>query len=394
VQQSSSYLAELVRINDTLIWSWDRMDSFVAAVRIIRDTVGATLAPSFLVDATGTRLELVGGARERAALEPDFSSMPAYTHLREPWINDGEWPVCAADHLDSEAWRILPDDFKAWFGEVGIVVAIHADGRHLGAVLLTFDPPRRLTEEELEFCAVAGRILGSALYRWQVLGREREMGALEERRRLSEELHDDLSQQVASLGLLVETMKLDAAGIDGDIAEDIRQLDRRVTALRKHLRHQMLGLRADAEMVEGALVDQVAERIAHFEQQWQTPVSFSCTCPAEVDDEAPLAVSAQLLRVLQESLANIVLHARATRVQIRLGYAQTLVRLEIQDDGVGFDLESVPDSRLGVLIMRQRMEQIGGSLTISPVPDGGMLIVAEAPIGQRRRVTLEVPGHA
>ena len=69
MQQSSSYLAELVRLNDTLIWSWDRMDSFVAAVRIIRDTVGATLAPSFLVDPTGTRLELVGGARERAALE-------------------------------------------------------------------------------------------------------------------------------------------------------------------------------------------------------------------------------------------------------------------------------------------------------------------------------------
>lgn len=393
MQQSSSYLAELVRLNDTLIWSWDRMDSFVAAVRIIRDTVGATLAPSFLVDATGTRLELVGGARERAALEPDFSSMPAYTHLREPWINDGEWPVCAADHLDSEAWRILPDDFKAWFGEVGVVVAIHADGRHLGAVLLTFDPPRRLTEEELEFCAVAGRILGSALYRWQVLGREREMGALEERRRLSEELHDDLSQQVAGLGLLVETMKLDAAGLDGDIAEDIHQLDRRITALRKHLRHQMLGLRADAEMVEGAFVDQVTERIGQFEKQWQIPVSFSCTCPAEVDDEAPLAVSAQLLRVLQESLANVVLHARASRVQIRLGYAQTLVRLEIQDDGVGFDLESVPDSRLGVLIMRQRMEQIGGSLTINPVPGGGTLIVAEAPIGQRRRVTLEVPGH-
>lgn len=394
MQQSSSYLAELVRINDTLIWSWDRLDSYVAAVRVIRDIVGATLAPSFLVDPTGTRLEFVGGARERAALEADFPSLPAYRHLREPWINDGEWPVCAADHLDSEAWRILPDDFKEWFGEFGVVVPIHADGRHLGAVLLTFDPHRRLTEAELEFCAVAGRILGSALYRWQVLGREREMGALKERRRLSEELHDDLSQQVASLGLLVETMKLDAVGIGGDIAEDIRQLDRRVTALRKHLRHQMLGLRSDAEMVEGALVDQVSARIEQFEQQWQIPVSFSCTCPEEVDDEAPLAVSAQLLRVLQESLANIVLHARASRVQIRLGYAQTLARLEIQDDGVGFDLESVPDSRLGVLIVRQRMEQIGGSLTISPGPGGGTLILAQAPIGQRRRVAVEVPGHA
>lgn len=142
--------------------------------------------------------------------------------------------MCAADHLDSEAWRILPDAFKDWFGESGVVVPIHADGRHLGAVLLTFDTNRRLTQTETEFCAVSGRILGSALYRWQVVSRERELGALEERRRLSDELHDELSQQVASLGLLVETMKLDVSGGDTNIVEDIHQLDRRVVQLRNN----------------------------------------------------------------------------------------------------------------------------------------------------------------
>ena len=92
MQQSSSYLAELVRLNDTLIWSWDRMDSFVAAVRIIRDTVGATLAPSFLVDPTGTRLELVGGARERAALE----WTEALTLIAQGGVSDAAYATASA----------------------------------------------------------------------------------------------------------------------------------------------------------------------------------------------------------------------------------------------------------------------------------------------------------
>ena len=372
------YLAELVRINDTLIWSQDRTDSFVAAVEIIRDLMGARIAPTYLQDEAGNLLVLVTDDDTRDALGPHFATMPAHEHVRPPWINPQEWPVSAADHLQDPAWKLLPDDFKAWFGESGVVVSIHADGRHLGAVLLCFEGPWALTATRKEFLAAAGRILGNAVYRWQVAGRERELGALEERRRLSDELHVDLSQQLAALGLHAGVMQLDAAARDVDrLVADVDHLEQLVSTANRSLRHQMLGLRTDAEMVKGTFVAQVRRHLDNFERQFGIPVTVECTGGA---DDVPLPVAAQLIRVLQEALANVHLHARATAVTVRLLPSSTRIRLEVEDDGNGFDPTSVPDSRLGVRIMSERMQQVDGVVTFGRGHAGGTLVAAEAPL--------------
>ncbi|RYV53039.1 sensor histidine kinase [Pengzhenrongella frigida] len=387
-----SYLAELVRINDTLIWSHDRADSYLRAVRIIKDVIGARLAPSFLLDDTGTRLDLVTDDEQRAILGDEFATMPASEHVRAPWINPGEWPVSAADHLDHEGWAVLPPNFKKWFGSSGVVVSIHADGKHLGAVVLSFDGEFVLTQTKKEFLAAAGRILGNALYRWQVGARERELGALEERRRLSDELHVDLSQQVATLGLHVGAMKLDLAEANVDrLAEDVRRLDDTVTALKRSLRHQMLGLRSDCELISGSFVERVRRQVDDFERQLAIPVELDCPRPGDAD-KVPLAVAAQLVRVLQEALSNANMHSRASGVTVRLLPAHTRIRLEIQDNGCGFDPDSVPDSRLGLRIMLERMQQIDGSLSIEPGPLGGTLLVAEAPLNVAGR-TAAIPAR-
>lgn len=373
-----SYLAELVRINDTLIWSRDRTDSYIEAVAIIKDLMGARIAPTYLLDETGSTLVLVADAETRTALGEGYATMPAHEHIREPWINPGEWPVSAADHLDHESWRILPEDFKAWFGTSGVVVSIRADGRHLGAVLLCFDGPWDLTSERREFLAAAGRILGNAVYRWQVSGRERELGALEERRRLSDELHVDLSQQIAALGLHVGAMKLDAADRDVErLAADVPELDRMVTTLKRTLRHQMLGLRADAALVQGSFLEQVRTHVENFRLQVGIPVALECTKGCDLSG-VPLPVAAQLVRVLQEALANVHLHSEATAATVRVMPTLRRIRLEIEDNGRGFDPRSVPDSRLGVRIMEERMQQVDGVIHFTRGAAGGTLVVAEA----------------
>lgn len=374
-----SYLAELVRINDTLIWSHDRTDSLVAAVEIVRELMGARIAPTYLQDVAGNLLHLVTDERTRAELGPGFATMPAHEHVHEPWINPEEWPVSASDHLDDEAWTSLPEDFRAWFGESGVVVSIHADGRHLGAVLLCFDGAWVLTTERREFLAATGRILGNAIYRWQVGRRERELGALEERRRLGDELHVDLSQQVAAIGLHVGAMELDALAHDTDrLVADLAPLRELVSTLASSMRHQMLGLRADAELVHGSFVEQVRRHVDSFERQFGIPVELECGgCDSR---EVPLAVGAQLIRVLQEALANVHLHSRASRVSVRLIHTTTRIRLEVEDDGNGFDPTSVPDSRLGVRIMDERMQQVDGVVQFGRATGGGTRVTAEAPL--------------
>lgn len=375
-----SYLAELVRINDALIWSHDRTDSFVAAVEIIRARMGARIAPTYLLDEAGNLLVLVADEPTRAELGPHFATMPAHEHIRAPWINPGEWPVSASEHLEHDAWTSLPQDFKDWFGESGVVVSIHADGRHLGAVLLCFDGPWPLTDERKEFLAAAGRILGNAVYRWQVAGRERELGALEERRRLGDELHVDLSQQVAAIGLHAGVMELDVAAGDLErLQSDVERLGELSRTLNSSLRHQMLGLRADAQAVSGPFDQQVRRHVESFERQFGIPVMLECGAGCDTSD-VPLGVAAQLVRVLQEALANVHLHAQATRVSVRLLPSRTRIRLEIEDDGNGFDPTSVPDSRLGVRIMSERMQQVDGQVQFGRATGGGTRVTAEAPL--------------
>jgi signal transduction histidine kinase len=379
-----SYLAELVRINDTLIWSHDRTDSLVAAVEILREITGARIAPTYLLSAAGDLLVLVADEATQEAVGASYATMPAHEHVREPWVNVEEWPVSAADHQDSDGWLSLPEDFREWFGTSGVVVSIHADGRHLGATLLCFDGPWRLTRRRREFLAAAGRILGNAVYRWQVGGRERELGALEERRRLGDELHVDLSQQVAALGLHVEVLRLDAEAGDLDrVRGGLTSLDALTVDLNRSLRHQMLGLRSDAELVQGSAVAQVRRHLRNFQRQFAIPTTLDCPDEAAVD-AVPLAVSAQLVRVLQEALANVHVHAHAGSVAVRLEATSTRVRLEVADDGNGFDPTSVPDSRLGVRIMSERMQQVDGEVRFRHEPGSGTCVVAEAPLHPSR----------
>lgn len=378
VSRATSYLADLVRINDALSWSPEGAASFVAAVAIVKDVMGARLAPSYLLNASEDLLVLVGDDEQRAVLGESFASMPAHEHVREPWINPEEWPVSAADHLDDEAWALLPDDFKAWFGDSGVVASLHADGRHLGAVLLCFDGPFTLTAEQRAFLAAAGRILGSALCRWQQAGRERELGALEERRRLSDELHVDLSQQVAALGLHVGLTRLDVAERDlVRLAGDLTRLDDMVAALKVSLRHQMLGLRQDAEILGDSFIEQARSLVEHFAQQFGISARFDCDGCGET---VPHTIAAQLVRVLREALANVQQHSKASNVIVRLRSSQTLIRMEVEDDGVGFDPAGILDSRLGIKIISERMHQLDGSVRFTPAHAGGTLLIAEAPV--------------
>lgn len=377
--EDGNLLAELVRINDTLIWSRDRMDSLIDAATIIGRRTGARLNPVYLLNSAGDRLVRFADAEQRALIGEEWASLaPASLHIRPPWVTPLEWPVAVADHLDEEGWTSLPAGYRAWLGTNAIVVQIHADGRHLGAVLLSFDDPYELTDSRRAFLAAAGRILGNAVYRWQVTGRERELGALEERRRLSAELHFDLSQQVALLGLKVDMAEMDLSdGDTGRVASDLRELKSLATGLRHSLRHQMLGLHADAS--ETGFVAQVRTLTDTFRQQFGSPVDLELTSGTK-DDRVPLPIAAQLVRVLQEALANVHLHANASRVVVRLVLSHVLVRLEVEDDGEGFDPTSLPDSRLGVRIMAERMHQIDGELWFGPGAHGGTLVVAEAPV--------------
>src|SRR5262249_6028209 len=86
-----------------------------------------------------------------------------------------------------------------------------------------------------------------------------------------------------------------------------------------------------------------------------------------------------LYRIVQESLTNIVKHARATRVSVLVARREGEVVVVIEDDGAGFDPERPADG-IGLLGMRERAELVEGTLTIESREGGGTTIIAEVPV--------------
>jgi signal transduction histidine kinase len=94
-------------------------------------------------------------------------------------------------------------------------------------------------------------------------------------------------------------------------------------------------------------------------------------------------VAAQLLRIIQETLTNVRKHARASRVRVRLGITDSFAEAIIQDDGVGFDpeaLDAARGQRYGLLFMRDRAQQVGGSVDVRSGSDQGTMVIIRVPM--------------
>ena len=95
-------------------------------------------------------------------------------------------------------------------------------------------------------------------------------------------------------------------------------------------------------------------------------------------EPAPSPFDAELLRICQEGLANVVRHGAASRVMVTLGYSADQVRLDVRDDGRGFDPATVRSGH-GLPGIRQRLAIIGGTLEIETSEGGGCTISAAVP---------------
>src|SRR5439155_15702126 len=85
-------------------------------------------------------------------------------------------------------------------------------------------------------------------------------------------------------------------------------------------------------------------------------------------------------RIVREALHNVVKHARARRARVRLRFRPAALELEVHDDGQGFDVSAMR-SGLGLTSMRERAEQLGGSLDVQSSPGRGTTVSARLPVG-------------
>lgn len=199
----------------------------------------------------------------------------------------------------------------------------------------------------------------------------------EEKARIARDLHDDLGQLLTAAKMDLRRLERHlAAGVDSRtqvaaLAETIGLLDQMVVSVRR--------IAAD---LRPAALDKLGLATALEQEARQLRERVGVGCTVEVSGplpELPFEIATTLYRVAQESLTNVVRHAQARQVRVRLDAGEGAVALDIEDDGRGID-EPDRAAGLGLLGMRERATMLGGSLAVARRVEGGTRVSCSIPL--------------
>lgn len=218
---------------------------------------------------------------------------------------------------------------------------------------------------------------------------ETELAAFAERERLSRELHDGLGQTLGYINVEAQVAQtLLAQGLTDAAQANLARLTQAAQEAHAHVRANILGLRAGMR-AERDMATTVRAYLEQFSAASGVAARLSWPAAAPTPPFAP-AVEEQVLRILQEALANVREHAHAQRVEVMVSFTAERAHVMISDDGVGFeanDESPIPNSQLpvtnhfGLMMMRERAAQIGGRVEVRSAPGEGTRVVLTAPHG-------------
>ena len=260
-----------------------------------------------------------------------------------------------------------------------MAVPLVQKGKTVGLLGLSIDQPNFYTEEQAHLAMALASQVAVAMENAKLYEQAQEAAAMEERARLARELHDSVTQALFSITMHAEAaqMALERSAHEADVrlVRNLRQLGELTEGALAEMRALLFELRPGALQEEG-LVAALQKHTA----------ALSAREGLRIEVQAPErrvaldpAVEEHLYRCAQEALHNVVKHAGAAAVVVRLTERDgSMLTLEIEDDGAGFDPAHVPVGHLGVRTMGDRVEQIGGTLEIRSAPGAGTIVCVSA----------------
>jgi two-component system CheB/CheR fusion protein len=309
----------------------------------------------------------------RAALE----RLPASREPVEGFEIEQEFPRSGKRTLLINAHSIQPD------GENQILVAMEDITAQRRAEHILIDEQEQL-KRRLESGKTALHESEAALLRsrdeLRALTARLLQTQAEERRRVSRELHDDLSQKIAKLQFDIETL-------GQHLPPDPKKMKKQLLILRDGVETLSNDIRRIAYELHPSALDHLGLSVAlrsyvrEFTEREGIPVQFT---PRKVPAQIPAEVASTLYRIVQEALRNVAKHAGKTSVSIALTGGSNQLSLSIRDNGIGFDVHSVQDkSGLGLISMQERARLVHGDFSLETLPGCGATITVRVPLSSR-----------
>ena len=245
----------------------------------------------------------------------------------------------------------------------------NAKGEPLALVGLALD----ITDQRRQETA-----LKEAQWQMRQLALQDEKNRLKERRQIAQYLHDDLGQSLTSLSMAFEHLA-ESMVYPEEIAEQFDGIFEKITDAINSTRHVTAMLRPPAALEHG-LQFAVAKLLARLHQPGLPKITVDISDDQALRSPKNEDVILASYRVIQESLTNILRHARAKQVQVDVRLENGNLLASIRDDGCGFPLKSLKYcSGIGILGMRERAEMLRGRLDI------------DSSVGEGTRLTLSLP---
>jgi signal transduction histidine kinase len=274
---------------------------------------------------------------------------------------------------------VSPEVTRLLGARTGLWVPLIVRGEAIG-VLAAHDklgPDARFTDTDLRLAETFASRAAVAVDLSERIARDalrRVVDAQElERRRLARELHDETGQALTSI--LIGLKSLEETGQTDESRAATSRLRELVVATLQDVRRLAVELRPSV-LDDFGLVAALENLTSAFAEQTGIAVDFEAVLG---EQRMPGDVETALYRIVQESLTNVVKHARARRVSISLTRLEGSVKAVVEDDGRGFDPASA-DGGYGLVGMRERLALLGGRLRIESTPGGGTTVAADVPL--------------
>jgi Signal transduction histidine kinase len=346
------------------------------------------------VDETGSRLRIMGSAGFNHW--PDFFERLMSCHRRgaalhmldalrtgEPIVVPNRWAAIQQD----PGWDPLRDYLSELKWESFASIPLHIRGTPAGVINVFFAPGQVVTKRTLEFlCAMAEQAAIAVDYA-ALLQHERDVARREERQRLARDLHDSIVQQVFSISMQAKSMEV--LGLRGDAvpAEQVRRIADEVGALSRTVLTDLRAMVHELRPSSAAELDGLEEAIRALVDSTANRTGLRFTLDIGPGLERVRGELAEdVYRIIAEAIHNVVKHAEAKNVAIRIRSHDDRIRASVADDGrwTGGRGTRAGTCDLaagyGLRTMRERAERWGGTLIVQPRGGLGTVVRLTVPL--------------
>lgn len=203
----------------------------------------------------------------------------------------------------------------------------------------------------------------------------------EERKLISRELHDEISQILTGINVQLSTLEIEAAtnnqNLKRKIASTQRLVEKSVDVVHRFARKLRPAMLDDLGLIPALLAF-----MKEFGNRTGILIDF-ISVPTKRIGPLDCIKRTVLYRVAQEALTNVEKHAKASRIKVSLQLEQDAVCMEIRDNGSAFSVERELKTRrrkhLGIVGMRERVEMVGGVFSITSTPEQGTVVIVKIP---------------